>query len=424
MTTDEARMRNVLTDCALTVSTFVMRASCVIRHSSFVIPTLVVAICGIVAASEAGEFPAFEYHRIDNIGSLLGQTALADIDRDGDLDWVVGESASRGGTIWWWEYQAADRWIRHPLGTGRTDVGGSLYDVDGDGWLDMFSGTRILINSREPRAKAFREFDIGTASSHDSVLAEINGDGRMDALANSDTAGLFWYEIPPDPTKTWISHTIATAESHKIHGGISPQAVGDIDGDGDHDVVTGQAWYENADGQGIEWRQHKNIDFGEHDRYGLAVRTWVGDLDGDRDVDVVQAEADHPDARVAWFENDGHGTWTRHLIKDKGQRQDFHSLVVADFDLDGDLDVFSGGGPLSEAGQHKCYVWENRAGANAKPVRGQWVEHIIARMPCHEAVGGDVDGDGDVDICSKPWSTGNEHFFLKNLLKESGQVGK
>ena len=140
MTTDEARMRTVLTDRALTVSTFVMRAS-------FVIPTLVAVICGIVAASEAGEFPAFEYHRIDNIGSLLGQTALADIDRDGDLDWVVGESASRGGTIWWWEYQAADRWIRHPLGTGRTDVGGSLYDVDGDGWLDMFSGTRILINS-------------------------------------------------------------------------------------------------------------------------------------------------------------------------------------------------------------------------------------------------------------------------------------
>ena len=45
-------------------------------------------------------------------------------------------------------------------------------------------------------------------------------------------------------------------------------------------------------------------------------------------------------------------------------------------------------------------------------------------MPCHEAVGGDVDGDGDVDICSKPWSTGNEHFFLENLLKESGQVEK
>jgi hypothetical protein len=26
-----------------------------------------------------------------------------------------------------------------------------------------------------------------------------------------------------------------------------------------------------------------------------------------------------------------------------------------------------------------------------------------------------VDGDGDIDICTKPWSTGNEHVFLMNL---------
>jgi len=29
----------------------------------------------------------------------------------------------------------------------------------------------------------------------------------------------------------------------------------------------------------------------------------------------------------------------------------------------------------------------------------------------------DVDGDGDIDICSKPWN-GNEHVYLRNMLKE------
>jgi len=28
----------------------------------------------------------------------------------------------------------------------------------------------------------------------------------------------------------------------------------------------------------------------------------------------------------------------------------------------------------------------------------------------------DVDKDGDIDICSKPWN-GNEHIYLRNMLK-------
>jgi hypothetical protein len=166
-------------------------------------------------------------------------------------------------------------------------------------------------------------------------LADINGDGRLDGLANSDKAGLFWYEIPDDPTRSWRAHLIVSAETHKMHGGVSPKAVGDIDGDGDADVVTGQAWYESADGGGLHWKAHQTISLGETHQYGIALKTWVIDLDGDGDPDVVQAEADNPDSRVAWFENNGRGDGTRHMIKDKGDQQDFHTLVVADFDGDG-----------------------------------------------------------------------------------------
>jgi hypothetical protein len=47
-------------------------------------------------------------------------------------------------------------------------------------------------------------------------------------------------------------------------------------------------------------------------------------------------------------------------------------------------------------------MWENRAGAGARPVAGRWTEHVVAEKPCHEAVAGDVDGDGDVDVAFKP----------------------
>jgi hypothetical protein len=320
----------------------------------------------------APAFPEFSYHQIDTIGAQLGQTTLADVDNDGDLDWIADQAHRRGGDIWWWEYRAPDDWVWHPLGQGNTDVGGAAHDV--------------------------------------------NGDGRVDALANWDQAGLYWNEIPDDPRRPWTQHLIAPASEHEIHGGISPRAVGDLDGDGDADVATGQAWYENLDGEGASWRQHKNNDLGERHQYGVAVRTWVGDLDGDADLDIVQAEADNPDGRVAWFENDGRGNWTRHLIKEEGEHQDFHTLAVADFDADGDLDVCSGGGPLSEAGPYKFFIWENTAGPTGTPTSERWVEYLIAREPVHEIEASDVDGDGDIDLAAKPWSVGSEHFYLQNLL--------
>lgn len=369
----------------------------------------------IAPQSFTAEFPSFTVHRIDNFGKSIGQTALVDVDRDGDRDWIAGNASYAGGEICWWEFQAPDRWVRHPLGKGNTDVGGAAFDVNGDGWVDFVAGSILLLNSREPRTKPFLPFEIGTIHSHDTEFADLNSDGRIDLVANSDKSGLFWYEIPAIPTNQWTAHLIGSLEEHKVHGGVSPRAVADLDADGDNDVATAQGWYENL-GRGLKWRFRKNLDLGESHQFGISVRTWVCDMDGDKDIDIVQAENDNPDGRIAWFENDGKGNWTRHIVRDKGRGEDFHSLAVADFDGDGDLDIYSGAGPISASRKFACYIWENAG--------GKWIEHKIAGKQCHEAEAADVDGDGDIDICSKPWSGTDEHFFLRNMLVESTRGGR
>jgi len=372
---------------------------------------LAIAIVGVhlFYSVAYGKLPNFEHHRIAQIGDKMGQTSLVDVDKDGDLDWIAG---CRSGDIWWFEYKGPNDWIRHMLGQkAPTDVGGTAFDIDGDGWVDQASGEAWYRNTGKPREEQFKKYLNGAISSHDNVAADIDGDGELDLLAMSDKSGLFWYKMLSDPTRKWKSYKVGGG----VHGGIDPAGVADIDGDSDNDIVRSNVWFENEDGKGIKWKEHKNIDFGQPGaRFPLMTKTWIVDLDRDGDNDIVQAEGDCVSGRVAWHENkNGQGQqWTRHLIADK-TAQDLHSLAVADFDNDGDLDVFSGGGPLTESPPHKWFIWENLDG------RGQnWKAHIILTGPrCHEAKAADVDNDGDIDICSKPWN-GNEHIYLRNMLKE------
>lgn len=380
--------------------------------SKNIILALSVIACVVVYCSPAGaQVLDFEYHTIDRIGNQMGQTSLSDIDNDGDLDWVVG---CNGGDIWWFEYNGPDDWTRHLLGNkAPTDVGGVCFDIDGDGWLDQVSGAAWYRNPGEPRKRSFEKFPGATINCHGNVKADIDGDSRPDVVALSDEKGLYWFKIPADPTKQWIEHRIGDA----VHGGISPKGVDDIDGDGDNDVVRANAWFENLDGKGVEWIMHTNlvpVGGNRPDRYGLAIKTWIYDMDKDGDKDVVEAEADTPDGRVFWFENiDGKGRkWRMHLVSGAHTGQDFHSLALADFDNDGDKDIFSGGGPLSES-ERKWYIWENLDGKG-----GDWRMHeVLSGKRCHEAMAGDVDKDGDIDICSKPWN-GTEHIYLRNMLVE------
>jgi VCBS repeat protein len=357
-----------------------------------------------------------------------GQTALVDLDRDGDLDFVVGGRQPKPERLYWFEFEGPDRWIEHRVGADyKSDVGLAALDVDGDGWMDLVTSGVWYRNPRKPREAEFerRVFDAAAAGAHDIVVHDMDGDRRPDVVLMGDERtqlkGLVWYSIPVDPAAAWEKHAIGPA----IHGAIAPAGIADLDGDGDADVLRGDTWFENKDGKGREWIPHPNIPFCRAGPFGKCVRTWVVDIDGDGKEEIVMSDSDIEDSRVVVLKNaDGRGgAWTKAELPRSFTYGSLHSLAVADVNGDRRPDILvNEQEELLPAGRSnpRWVVWENLGG-------GQFAERIVLdqRLGGHELVAGDVDGDGDIDIVSKPWGVradngagGKMHVdFLENLLK-------
>jgi hypothetical protein len=199
-----------------------------------------------------------------------------------------------------------------------------------------------------------------------------------------------------------------------VPGGIAPQGIGDFDGDGNLDILRSNLWYDNLEGDASKWSEHKTLRFvHSQGKFAYSSRVHVVDMDNDGDMDVIQSEANNENGSVAWLENkDDRGiNWYIHPIGTETE-QDLHSLCVADFDNDGDLDVFSGGGPMTKDLYKRCFIWENADGEGIK-----WEQHeVLFKTECIDAVAGDIDGDGDIDIVGKPWK-GDFIYMLRNKLK-------
>lgn len=378
----------------------------------------------LFASAAVGAEMRFRHHFGDRnlSGGAWGQTALADLDGDGDLDFVTGRS---GGDVIWYEYGAADRWTRHLLGRDSpSEVGGAVMDVNRDGRPDFVAGGAWYENPSDPRKTTFTRhvFDANLTKVHDVRVADLDGDSVLDVVTMSDRNNVRWYKVAADPTDAWEVTTIGPP----VHSGI---CTGDIDADGDVDVIRSNIWFENLQA-GRKWVSHRMTEPWGDDAISWqdnATQTRTGDLNGDGRLDVVIADGENRNARIGWLEapsDPKKGDWVVRLFpkKDTAARGAYHCLHVGDFNGDGRPDVFSaemeafcGDRPP------RWFVWENVDG------KGSFREHVVldANLGAHEAVCGDVDADGDLDICSKLWrpiksnaNGGRNHFdYLENLAK-------
>lgn len=286
-----------------------------------------------------------------------------DVDGDGDVDFVAGGDF-RGSQVWWWENPRPDGAVSGP-------------------W------TRRLVKAS------------GAHKHHDQMAGDFDGDGRMELVFWNQTAGvLYLAEVPDDPkamqpwplTPIYRYSTDGQPEQRGLfpgwkgtneHEGLDQ---GDVDGDGQVDIVGGGLWLKHLGGG--EYLPNP-VDPG----YAFS-RAAVGQLVEGGRPEIVLSVGDG-EGPLVWYEW-AEGTWVSHEV---ARLRNGHSLDLVDLDGDSHLDIFAAEMNLDgKSPRARAWIFLGDGHGSFTPrVISEGVDH-------HESRIADLDGDGDLDVLAKPYN--------------------
>lgn len=295
-------------------------------------------------------------------------------------------------------------WVHPPVGYSisneqRNTLALAVGDVDNDGDLDVISGdymqtNRLYLNDGNP-INGFNGV-IGIDLSGDTrqtwavALGDVDRDGDLDLVEGSADAPLTLYLNNGDGSFASGSSLSAEARNTRALNLV------DINGDGDLDIVVGN-WLETNQlyrnqGQGV-FDPPEDI---SPDTYRTAALA-VGDVDQDGDLDVVSGNGycgvDGATEINRLYLNRGNGTFDSGLdISDHELRTT--SIALADLDNDGRLDVIAG---HYESTKPTTIYFNNGKDNPFLGSRGYPVIEGSDNETWSIAVA-DHDGDGDLDV--------------------------
>jgi large repetitive protein len=333
--------------------------------------------------------------------------ALGDVDGDGDLDLLFGNSGQSRLYLNDGKGKFTDVTSTHMPSVRMPTSDVAFVDVNGDGRPDIVTANdyrasnTLFLNDGKGRFKvaAVGAFPADKDYTNSVSTGDVDGDGDQDVVfgrpANSKPQARLLRLYLNDGSGRFSEAT--TSHLPPTPRGATMVLLVDVDGDRDPDLFTGDKLFLNSRRGHFEDVRPSATTPGL--QYGPLQNAAVGDLDGDGHLDFVGVFSVFLSSLVLVEFGDGKGGFERGRFLQAGYSGRATSVALGDVDGDGDLDLAVG----SARACHGSNCWGGQSGLLLNDGRGKFASVTATHLPraIHNASQvsfADVDRDGDLDL--------------------------
>ncbi len=365
---------------------------------------------------------------IPDVG-LNSYPALADIDNDSDYDLLVGRD---GAAIYYYKNNGTPSqpvWVRENntfaiVETSTYWKNPTFVDLDYDGDLDLVYGQSsgilyVYRNNGTATNPLFQYYPdyfkvIKLNGSGGTVsLADYDNDGDVDMLCGMWDGKFYYFRNNGTNLKPQFAMVSTSFSSLTVNSYSSPVFV-DFDKDGDFDIISGA-----LDGKIYLFLNNNGTFTANNSIFGFIDVGWMSspavvDIDGDGDLDLLVAAETGSDYR--FYENTGNNVFVQNNNVFSGITfPSYSSATLADVDNDWDYDLIIG------RSNGTIFYYRNDGNAQSPVwVRADTLFNGVKVKQNANTDFADLDGDGKKDLIVGEYD-GNFTFY-KNLFAQPNSV--
>ncbi|MDP8207266.1 MAG: T9SS type A sorting domain-containing protein [Candidatus Electryonea clarkiae] len=377
------------------------------------IPSLVIFLLVSILSTPTGSAsPWFHKRTLNDSLNRPAQAKILDHDADGDSDVIVCGGFENG--MHWFENSGRGQFDEHSI----EGIPDAVYlfnfgDLDGDDDFDLILATgendSVIIFENNGNNEFRHLSNFAFSYCYDIQIGDMDRDGDNDiVLAGRTVINMNYYSIVWLENRNIEFDSVHTIISEGEEGMCYKAHLGDTDDDNDLDIFA-EVQYMG----GLAY-----LNYYENDGNGNFPNDMIywqggwdfdfGDLDRDGDLDFVLKQF-RDELVLSWWENDGEASFEEHVIITFDEGESLKTPILFDIETDGDLDIITRFSRTDERNRiHRYLTWYENDGSQ------DFTFYMIDTLNHYseEFTAGDLSSDGYIDIVNYGWEDNFINYYL------------